>query len=357
MIVVGISHKTASVESREKFSLSQERLDRILSELKGDARLAEAAVLSTCNRTEIYSVSPEDNARLRDHCVEFFKSHFGAAELETLLYAKSDRDMVAHLFKVASGLDSMVLGENEILKQVKEAYGAAHQKGLTGKILNVLFQRALYLGKFVRTHTGLSQGGLSVGSVAVNLAEKIFGDLSESSVLIFGAGEMAEASARFFLSRKVRELSVANRTRESAVALARQIGARPLAFEEGLDHLPLADIVLTSTSAPEPFITRERVETSMKQRHNRSLFLIDIAVPRNVSASVHEMDNVYLYNIDDLQAIVADNLKNHGGEVEKALKIVQQKTDEFDRWIQSVKAGEEKSLKHSAESLRGSSPI
>ncbi|OGR82285.1 MAG: glutamyl-tRNA reductase, partial [Elusimicrobia bacterium RIFCSPHIGHO2_01_FULL_64_10] len=274
LIVVGLSHKTAPVELREKLSFAAAELaeaGQSLARARDQVPLSEAILLSTCNRTEIYGLS---NADARGWCLDFLRRRFQRDDLGKYVYVKEEREMVGHLFSVASGLDSLVYGENEILKQVKDAYHLFHGLGLTGKVLNVLFQRALYVGKLVRTHTAINQGALSVGSVAVSLAEKIFGDLSKSTVLIFGAGKMAEVSARYLLGKKVRTLLVANRTLENARTLAEKFDGTPLTLEDGLKNMIRADVVLTSASVTEPLIRPDFLAGLMLRRQNRSLFLI-----------------------------------------------------------------------------------
>lgn len=353
MIVVGLSHKTAPVELRERLSLSGAQVEAVLADLKASPGCSELTVLSTCNRTEFY-FSDDDPERAKDWCCRFFGSKMSAEEFEKHMYLKSDREAIRHLFKVVSGLDSMVLGENEITKQVKDAYQLAHRHGLTGKVLNVLFQRALHTGKLVRTHTGIGHGGLSVGSIAVSLAEKIFGSLHESSVLMFGAGKMAEVSARYLLGRNVKELWVANRTLENAEALAQKFGGQAFTLDQGMGLLPQADVVITSMSAPNVLLTESVILEAMNRRQHRSLFLIDIAVPRNIDERVHQMDNVYLYNIDDLQSLASENLKGRQGEFDKAQQIVKEKADEFADWLDSLKAGQERSLKHNTNFMQKS---
>lgn len=345
--VIGISHKTAPVELREKLAFSPERLKETLKEIKENYPALEIVILSTCNRTEIYTASEEN---MEEWCTQFLANTFGQDSLKKYLYTKFEREMNAHLFAVAAGLDSLVIGETEILKQVKDAYALSYELSLTGKILNVLFQRAIYVGKLVRTQTGVSRGTVSVGSVAVNLSEKIFGDLRNSTVLLFGAGKMAELSARYLASKKIKKLLVANRTLENAKSLAEKFQAQALSFEEGLNFLSLADVVLTSVSGDKPFLKKELVAETMRKRQNRSLFIVDIGVPRNVEETVHRLDNVYLYNIDDLETIVQENIAARRKEVEKARALVQEKSKEFYSWYCSLKSGEEKSLKHSLPS-------
>lgn len=344
--VTGISHKTAPVELREKLSFSPTLLKQTLQEIKEKNPRFEIVILSTCNRTEIYTASEEN---MESWSTQFLITIFGQDSLKKYLYTKSEKEMNAHLFAVAAGLDSLVIGENEILKQVKDAYALSHEFSLTGKIFNVLFQRAIYVGKLVRTETGISRGALSVGSVAVNLAEKIFGDLRESTLLLFGAGKMAELSARYLASKKIKKLLVANRTLENARSLAEKFQAQALSLEEGLNLLSLADVVIASVSGSEPFLKKVFVAETMRKRQNRSLFIIDIGVPRNVESTIHQLDNVYLYNIDDLETIVRENREHRRKEVEKAEKIIEEKAKEFYSWYCSLKTGEEKSLKHSAE--------
>jgi glutamyl-tRNA reductase len=249
---------------------------------------------------------------------------------------------------VASGLDSMVLGENEVLGQVKNAYLLSQKERCTGKLLNVLFQRSLYVGKRVRTETGLSMGSGSVGSVAVAMAERIFGTLEDRTIMILGAGKMAEVTARHLLSQKVRSVIVANRTLERALPLAKALGGEALSFEAGLERLETADIVLCSTAAPHPIILAEHVERITARRKGRSLFFIDIAVPRDVHPDVHQIDNVYVYDIDDLESIVRGNVEKRAGEVAAAERIVEEKAAEFGGWLGAYLAGAEIALHHGA---------
>ncbi len=350
LTLIGISHHTAPVELREKLSFRDEDLKTALSGLRAEGE--EAVLLSTCNRTELYFHSPHPSHKER--ALKFFQEHSAGQALEPHLYMKEGQEAVQHLFSVAAGLESLVYGEQEIQKQVKDAYCSAHYWRLTAKLFNVLFQRALYVGKLVRTHTGIARGSLSVASVAVSLAEKIFGDLTESNVLIFGAGNMAELAARHLLSKKIKKLYVANRTFENARILADQFQGEPLRLEEGLQKIAAVDIVITSIFSDQPILTRENMKAVMTARGNRSLFVIDIAVPRNVETSVSSLDNLYLYNIDDLQGIAGENLKSRGGEIEKARSIVSLKASEFFEWVKSMEEGDEKSLKHSSETLRDS---
>ena len=343
LTAVGISHQTAPIELREKLTLNADQYIPLVSALKAFVVCSECVVVSTCNRTEIYLVSER---AVSDDCVSFLKHYFKIENLQNFLYVKTLQEAVSHLFRVTSGLDSLVLGENEILKQVKDAYLSSHKAGWTGKILNVLFQRALYVGKMVRARTSINQGSLSVSSIAVSLAELIFGNLTESSVLLFGAGTMAELAAKQLLSKNVRQLWVANRTLENAQSLASQFNAQALTLQQGIEHLFLADIVITSLALVEPFIHKKLLEDLILRRKNRSLFMIDIAMPRNVESGIHTLDNVYLYNIDDLERLAQENRKSRQASIDQAEKMVALKSAEFYEWLLSLQVGSEKSLKH-----------
>ncbi len=347
LLVVGLNHQTAPVEVRERLAFSGDRLPEALGSVKALPGLSETVLLSTCNRTEVYSRA-ETAEGMRAALTPWLQAFSPATPLGQHLYLHENQRAVEHLFRVAAGLDSMVVGEQEILSQVKNAYLAAQAAGSTGKLLNVFFQRSLYVGKRVRTETGLSTGAASVGSLAVSMAQRIFGDLSARRVMILGAGEMAKLIGRQLLSHKVQSVLVANRTPKHAQALAGYFGHRALSFEEGIDYIEQADIILCSTSAPEPVITRAQIESLMPRRRGRSLFFIDIAVPRNVHPDVHKIDNVYVYNIDDLQNLVRENLARRSDEVRRAEAIVREKTDEFRRWLAAYEAGEDHSLRHYA---------
>ncbi len=301
----------------------------------------EAVVLSTCNRFEVY-VCGGAAAALPEVIDRLARTDVGRHGV-----VLSGAAAVLHLFEVSAGLDSLVIGETEILGQVKNAYEAAAAAGMTGKRSNVLFQRALYIGKKVRNDTGIAVGQTSVASVAVQLAESIFGDLKACEVLILGAGNMAEITARHLLSKKVAGLSIANRTGARAEALAARFKGRSLAWDAFPAHLGTADVVISSTGSDLPVLTRDMVQAAVRRRGGRSLFIIDIAMPRDVEESVHGLEHVYVYRLGDLEAIVADNLKHRGGEVERARVLAAQKAGEFSGWAASIASGREISLKHS----------
>ncbi|HVO32823.1 MAG TPA: glutamyl-tRNA reductase, partial [Elusimicrobiota bacterium] len=345
LLAIGVNHQSAAIDVRERLAFSPARLPELWSSLKSHAALTQLVVLSTCNRTELYGCLDDAESGARA-LTGWLQSHAPGPSIEKHLYHRRDEQAAQHLFRVAAGLDSMVVGEHEILSQVKNAYLAAHAAGATGKLLNVLFQRSLYVGKRVRSETGLSVGASSVGSLAVAMAERIFGDLRERSIMILGAGEMAELIAKHLASQKVRSILVSNRTFERAQALALQFGGRALRFEAALHEMEQADIILCSTAAPHAIIQPAHVHELMARRKGRSLFFIDIAVPRDVHPDVHHLDNVYVYNIDDLQSLVRENVAKRSHEVERAESIVREKADEFGRWLTAYDAGQGHSLRH-----------
>lgn len=342
-LVLGLNHETAPLDVRERLAIPSERLPAFLSELKTNCSLDEVVALSTCNRTEIYA--PASARQALECCLQRIA---GPDPLAHYLYGHEDEDCARHLFRVASGLDSMVRGENEILGQVKQAYSAAQEGGFTGKWLNVLFQRSLFVGKRVRTETGVSIGAGSVGSVAVSVAERIFGHLQDRTVFLLGAGQMAELTAKHLLSQKVRSLVVANRTFERACDLAREFGGTAMHFEEGLRRLGEADIVISSTSSEHPVLSLDAIRQAMNERRGRPLFLIDISMPRNVEPSVNKLDNVYLFNLDDLKTISEENQSRRQAAILKAEELVSAEAQAFRQWMEAQRAGIQQGLKHQA---------
>ncbi len=345
--VLGINHHTAPVDLREKLAISPNQLHETLRQLQEQAKTEELVCLSTCNRTEVYAES-KDRARSRESIQRLFEAQVSQQELATHLYYHESEKAVHHLFTVAAGLDSMVQGEHEILAQVKQAYLTAHDGGFTGKLMNVLFQRSLFVGKRVRTETGIGAGAASVGSIAVGMAERIFGSLENRTVMILGAGQMAEITAKHLLAQKARSLLVANRTFERACELAKVFGGTAMHFEEGLRQMAGVDIVICSTAAPHTIISPDLIREIMEKRKGRSLFLIDIAMPRDVDSAVNDIENVYLYNIDDLQQIVNENQERRSREALIAERIVRDETQEFTRWLRAHREGLHAGLKHSS---------
>lgn len=324
LFVAGLSYKTAPVELREQLAVSRPKLPCIGCRLKVGGALAETVVLSTCNRVEIYGVASKVNGNI----APLFK-HLGARKLdvEPYLYIKEGDEAVRHLFSVASGMDSMVLGETEITGQVKHAYQSAQETKLTGRVLNRVFQKALQTAKEIRSSTLIGRGATSVGSVAVELAEKIFGgDLSEKTVMIIGAGKMGEACIRHLAKRGLKSVLVSNRSPERAEMLAREFGGRAVRLDDCLSVMTGVDIVVSSTGAPETILHRADIEGVMKARRNRPLALIDIAVPRDIEQDVQNIPGVYLYDIDDLEAIVRENVKNRESELAQCNSIIERET-------------------------------
>jgi glutamyl-tRNA reductase len=339
LLLVGVSYKNGALPERERLAALAHA--RVYEELKRQ-EVREAVVLSTCNRFEIYLV----DERAEEWAAGILEK-LGGADLKESLYSRRDAAAVEHLFGVASGLDSLVVGESEILGQVKAAYETAKASGMTGKRTNVLFQRALYTGKKVRNDTSIAVGPTSVATVAVQLAESIFGPLTKSEVLVLGAGQMAELTARYLLSKKVAKLTIANRTWERGKALADSLEAQAVSWESFERQLDTADVVIASTGSDKPVLRREAVAAAMARRDGRSLFLIDIAMPRDVEETVHGLEHVYLYRLEDLETIVAKNLAGRGGEVAKAKSLARAKAGELWKWLESLAAGKEVSLRHS----------
>ena len=288
----------------------------------------EAVILSTCNRVEIYAATDLEPRSAFSALKEFLLTcHDYRDPLGDEIYAYGEPQSVQHLFKVASGLDSMVLGETEILGQLKKAYETALEHQHTGARLNKTFQRAFNVAKHIRTHTNIQRGSVSVGSVAVELAEKIFSTLADREVMIIGAGDTSEKTARALLSRGARSILVSNRSHDKALALAAELGGRAVHFEQWAREFNRIDIVISSTSAPHHILDRVKLEPLMKLRRNRPLLLIDIAVPRDIDPQVQLMPDVYLYNIDDLQAIADDYLKQRKEEIQRCEEIIREKAE------------------------------
>lgn len=326
IFVAGLSYKTAPVELREKLAVHPTRLHCHGCRLKLGANLSEVVLLSTCNRVEIYGVTSDDNKNLQNVFRHLASSE---ADFSPHLYIKENAEALEHLFSVAGGLDSMVIGETEITGQVKLAYQAAQTAKLTGKILNRVFQTALQTAKEIRTETGIGRGATSVGSVAVELAEKIFDrDLSQKTVMILGAGKMGEACVKHLSKKGAKSVLVSNRSFERAELLAAEFGGRAIRFDDCLTAMAGADIVVSSTGCPHTILHREEIAQVMQARRNQPLVLIDIAVPRDIAADVQEVRNVYLYDVDDLEVIVRENVKSREQELARCQAIIEKRADE-----------------------------
>ncbi len=335
LLAVGVSHRTAPVELRECVDFAKEGVDAALAAIARRGAAREIVVLSTCNRAEIYAAAESDAAA---DTFSRFISEYHRLPHETVaphLFVRRGAEAAMHLFRVAAGLDSLVVGEPQILGQVKEAFATASALKHTGAITNRLFTSAFTVGKRVRSETGLGEGAVSVSFAAISLARKILGDLKGLEVLILGAGEMAKLTGVHLQAQQVKQLTIASRTLATAEALARRLNGRAVPWGSLGDALSAADIVVTATGATEPVLTRARVEEAMRPRRNRALFVIDIAVPRDVDAAVGDLDQVFLYNIDDLQSIVQENLARRSAELQRAEQIVGEEVDRFVAWVQS----------------------
>ncbi|MCC7418030.1 MAG: glutamyl-tRNA reductase [Acidobacteria bacterium] len=341
VLLVGVSHRTTPVELRERLDFSASGVERALASLAEEPLNHEAIIVSTCNRVELY-VCCSEAASARAGVERFISEFHGvpAAEIAPHLYAKSGQDAVRHLFRVAAGLDSLVVGEPQVLGQVKDAYNLAAQLGCTGTLLNRLFPAAFAAGKRVRSETALSEGAVSVSYAAVALARKIFGNLKGRTVLVLGAGEMAKLTAVHMQSQGIGRLIISSRTASNAAALADALGGTTLPWESLGTALAEADIVITATGASEPILSRTLVEQAMKARRprQRPLFIIDIAVPRDVEAGAGDVEQVFLYNIDDLQAVVQENLSKRSSETAQAEAIVSDEVERFNAWLNSREA-------------------
>jgi glutamyl-tRNA reductase len=338
IVLVGLNHRTAPVEVRERVSFTAEQARRAAEELRSRGILEETLVLSTCNRSEVYGVPPESSHECAPG-LSTFLSEFHSVRpdvLGTSLYHHYDREAVRHLFCVAAGLDSMLLGEAEILGQVREAYRFAHENGATGPVLNRLFQGALEVGKRVRTETELGTRPMSVATAGVKLAERIFGKLGERSALVLGAGTISEQVVSHLRDRGIAHLHVMNRSRDRADELARRFGGKVVGWTEWDVALQSPDVVVSSVSAEEPVLKREIVERAMAARGNRALFLMDLGVPRNIDPGVADLYNVYLYNTDDLSEIVQQNRNARQSEIPRAQIIVEDHVTKFLSWQASV---------------------
>lgn len=326
IVVIGLSHRSSPVELRERFAFAETGIPAALQKLRNARGIEEAVILSTCNRVEIYAATNQTERDAFAAVQQFLVEHHAfEGELANELYTLGEPRSLEHLFKVASGLDSMVLGETEILGQLKKAYDLALQNNHTGSRLNKAFQKAFNVAKQIRTDTNIQRGSVSVGSVAVELAEKIFSSLSERHVMVIGAGDTSEKTARALLSRGASSIIVANRSFDRAEALARELKGRAVDFDHWMDEFTRVDIVISSTSAPHYVLDRKKLAPLMKARKNRPLLLIDIAVPRDIEPEVNFLENVYLYNIDDLQAIAEDYLKQRQEEISRCESIIQEK--------------------------------
>jgi glutamyl-tRNA reductase len=337
LLLVGLSHRTAPVELRERVDFQARDLAAALRALSQRGSAREAVVVSTCNRAEMY-VACDDAEPTRQDLLRFLSDYnqIAASDIAPHVYDVVDLDAARHLFRVAAGLDSMVVGEPQILGQVKDAHTVAADAHTSGPVLNRLFHTSFAVGKRVRTETGLGSGAVSVSYAAVALAKKIFGDVNGRNVVVIGAGEMGKLTAIHMKAHDVRHITIVSRTMGHAARTAEAIGGASAAPWEELDMvLGAADIVITATGAAAPILTKAHIESVMRPRRNRPLFLIDIAMPRDVEAAAGEIEQVFLYNIDDLQATVRENLARRASEVARAETIVNEEVEKFGAWFRS----------------------
>lgn len=340
LFIVGASHRTAPVAVRDRLAVSGNGLDRFLTLLKEQASIGEAVVLSTCHRTEIYGASEDQAASEAVAGCLARRAGLPAEALCRLLLIGHDRMAVQHLFRVASGTESMIIGEPQVVGQVRQAYEAARERGMAGRLLGMLFDAALRASKRVRTETAIAQGATSVSHMAVEFARRVFGDLSRRQVLVLGTGEMGALAAESLHRRGAATVLVAHRAMEKAEQLAQRCHARLRSWDLLDDVLGEVDIVISSTSSPHPILKLPRMQAVMDRRNSRRLFLIDIAVPRDVDPAVGNLDNVFLYNIDDLQAEVDESLQRRRGEACRAEELIRQEVDRFYGQYQALATAE-----------------
>jgi glutamyl-tRNA reductase len=326
-VLIGVNHRTAPVEVREQFAISEARLPEAVKALTSCAGVEEGMIVSTCNRVEILARTSDGGARLD----EFFHEFYGIDpdQYRAHLYEHRDRDAVRHVFRVASSLDSMIVGEPQILGQVKEAYATARAIGAINSHLDALLTRAFAVAKRVRNETAVATSAVSVASVAVDLAKKIFGNLQGKSIYLVGAGKMSELAARHLLAHGAEKIYVSNRTYDRAVTLARKFNGEAIPFDQLYETVSQADIVISSTGAPHAIFRKEHGERFLSRRRNRPMFFIDIAVPRDVDPEMNKVDGIFVYDIDDLQQVVTSHVADRRVEADHAEAIVQLEVDKF----------------------------
>ena len=338
VVTLGLNHESAPLAVREQVVLPAETLDSALSALAGRPGVREAAVLSTCNRTEIYAVLAPEATPAILHRWLAHQQGLDADWLEPYLYIHEGRDAVVHLLRVAAGLDSLVLGEPQILGQAKLAYRSAADAGLLGQILDRLFQHAFSLAKRVRTETVIGTHPVSVAFAAVTLARQIFDRLDRRRALLIGAGEMIELTARHFREQGMGELVIANRSRDRAEALASTCGGTALGLDEIDAFLPKADIIISCTASNEPILGREQIRKSLRKRRHEPVFIVDLAVPRDIEASVDRLEDVYLYTVDDLRNVIDRNQRSRAAAAQEAEKLVDEQAERFMDWVRTLDA-------------------
>jgi len=337
IVNIGMNHETAPVELRELVAVEEHTMDEVMGTIRTIKDIKESIVLSTCNRVEILFTT-DNEKRATESVIDFLcrYSQISKEKLFPILYIYNDQEAIRHIFRVGASLDSLIIGEPQILGQVKEAYRIAVNHKSSSVILNKLMHRTFSLAKKIRTETEISGSAVSISFAAVELAKKIFGDLDGKKVLLIGAGEMAELAATYLVHNRVDKIKVANRTFHRAVEIADQFHGETISFEEIGDQLLHIDIVITSTASPEPIIFSDQVKKAMKGRKNQPLFFIDIAVPRNVEPRVNEIENAFVYTIDDLKGIIEFNLTKRKDEAVKAERMVDEEVIKFGEWLKTL---------------------
>lgn len=331
IVLIGVSHKTAPVEVRERLAFAESCLAEALHALTQRPAISEGLIISTCNRVEIIAATPENTEHAFSHLTDFLHRYHGLAphHFHEHLYRHADLEAIRHIFRVASSLDSMVVGEPQILGQVKEAYNLAQSEKTLGQTLNNLMSRAFSIAKRIRTETGIGSSAVSTSYVAVELAHKVFDELRGRTVLLLGAGEMAELAAKHLMTSGASKLLIANRTFENAERLAQEMNGQAIRFDEMEKDLARADIVICSTGAPHYLIRPEHARRALAARRNNPIFLIDISVPRNIDPATSELDNVFAFDIDDLQAVAHENRQQRKREAARAEEIIEAEARRF----------------------------
>jgi glutamyl-tRNA reductase len=337
IVLLGLNHKTAPIELRECIAFSEDEAADALEALKKDPVIDEILLFSTCNRVEVLLVT-DDSSGAVESAQKFIAEYnkIPLSQFQDALYIHQGDDAVRHIFRVAASLDSMVLGEPQILGQIKDAYRTATRKKCSGVILNRLLHRTFFVAKRIRTETGIGDRAVSISYAAIELARKIFGDLDKKKALLIGAGEMAELAVEHLIRNRVGDILVANRTFERGVELARQFKGEAVRFEELIDCLQMVDIIISSTGSPDFVVTRDQVKGILRSRRNRPLFFIDIAVPRDIDPQINRITNTYVYDIDDLKGVIEENIEDRQREAIKANRIVDEAVIHFRHWHENL---------------------
>jgi len=337
LFTIGISHHTAPIEIREKVAIPRTEYAARVSALCAQPGIEEAVILGTCNRTEIYCLSSQVG---REVAMDWIYQSNGipSGQLDGHFYSHEGEEAARHLIRVASGLDSLVLGETQILGQMKEAWQQAHDAGTLGKVLDRLFQHTFASAKTIRTNSGISEHPVSVAYTAVVLARQIFGDLKSKTVVLVGAGEMVQLCGRYLRDHEIANLLILNRSRAKAEELAEELNATAMTLDRLDDALPQADILISSTASPDPVIRHKDIKRALRQRRHRPMFLVDIAVPRDIEPAISKLKDVYLFTIDDLQQVVDENMQQRNEAARSALADIDEAVTGFMRWLYSIRA-------------------